>query len=471
MSVRGLERFNESDISDAVNIRQQRLDKRSSNTSIMTNKPRRDMFERSSDSDIEHFSNYTKSGRHVCNSTVYFRTNEQSEAPMLRVKAIAEHETIPSDVSVAATENPAEVIVEQSRIDELTKMLKDNDLYMSTYTDRLIRFNTYKPDSFIEDEMPDEFRDVYVEFGYEVLKAQDQKEFLEYLRSLCSDTCTSKYNPKNLNYGLGNEVAKYLRANGDQFNIDKIIEGNDKTTQTVLRQALDTFLFNRALNGETLTASERLYSTYATHAEHFTTATFSQKMETVSLFVDLEIKKAQQNSLSDSKFTVSLNNEFTFVVSGDDENEARLLQNALNNKKGLLSYVIWSATYHRSEDGSYVTMNNQEKVTMPNNAQNSFTGMSKAYADQLSNLAMAYNKFCVVNDLRDKFGLTLEDFVYADGKLSGKTPDAEAFLFSHEYREFHYEGPLKAYAGSSILPTLDLISFEYKDGKFAIVYK
>ena len=168
---------------------------------------------------------------------------------------------------------------------------------------------------------------------------------------------------------------------------------------------------------------------------------------------------------------MSLSDEFTFIVTGDDENEAQLLQDALNNKKGLLSYVIWSATYHRSEDGSYVAINNQEKTVKPNNVLNSFTGMSKAYADQLGNLATAYNLFRLASDLNKKFGLALADFEYKNGILFGKTPDAEAFLFSREYKDGHYEGPLKTHAGSNGIPNLDLITFEYKDGKFSIVYK
>ena len=464
----GIDRNKQRDMGDDAIIAQRRSGCQNAD-SPHANRLRGDGFERSPN--IDYFNNYSKSGCHVDVGINYVPIAVQIESPMTQEKDIGEPEVAPNGISTVAVENPAAIIVETSRIDELTEMLMNNDLYMSMYTDRLIRFNSHNTDIFIEDKMPDEFKDVYVEFGFEVLKAQDQKEFLEFLKSLYSDTNTSQYNSIGSIGGLGNEVARYLKANSGQFDIDKIIEGNDKAMQTVLRQALDTFLFRRALNGETLTESERLFSTYATHRENAMPATFSQKMEAVSLYVNLEVKKAQQNSLSDSKFTVSLSSDFTFVVSGDDDNEAQLLQDALNSKKGLLSYVIWCAQYHRSEDGSYVAMNNQDKALMPDNTQNSFSGMSKAYADQLGNLATAYNQFRLAYNLSEKFGLALADFEYKNGVLSGKTPDAEAFLFSREYKDGHYEGPLKTHAGSNEIPNLDLIIFEYKDGKFSIVYK
>jgi hypothetical protein len=439
---------------------------------------------------IEYYNNYSPKG------TLYLYASVQQTAyaetlPTSSVTATA------VDVIDTTPVNPDEPL---SEIDRLVQALRDNEEYM-----RLINGPHGKSRvGHLDLQHIPEWR----ELGLHIIKNLSSEDY-ELLQKMLWSSIVWTHNdeawrdtPNGLMFfndahsrSMDGRQFRPLKGSHTDYdlvsiwnNMGDLLEPTNSVNEQLGRDLefhLRSFL-GLKMRAEGLSEAERaFYPRFVDMEERFgPDATFGNRMTSVADYVNMRFSEARQQLNSGERFTFRFNSNFSFNVSGGTGNNAEFMQGIFNNAGGwLLSHVIDVLFLHRGENGEvppWLATNHEHDLwrIVAEDRGLGFIQASQDFLDELERVRSAYARKLTEDWMQERFGFGLDDLIYEDGVLSGRTQEITDVINNNRvFEQILYESRTKLCASIyDALNTpseqdLSFISIVFENGVFSISHQ
>ena len=419
---------------------------------------------------VENYNNYSPNG--LLHESMYAQQTSYTETPSA-TDIVATTDAVTENVS-AALDEPL------SEIDRLVQSLKANEEFMRASNDRGVWHNSlYKFDEWRE-------------LGLHLIKGLSSEDY-ELLQKMLWTSIAEVHQIHRDNRHLADMPTLLpLKSSHRQYDLISIwnnMGASINTTAGVMGEALRgtvTRFFNFKMRTEGLSDVERVFLPHiAQMEERFgPDATFGNRMSSVADYVNMRFSEAQQQLRSGERFTFNFNSNFSFNVSGGTGNNAEFLQGVFNNAGGwLLSHIIDVLFLHRGENGEvppWLATDHEHDIwrIVAVDRGVGFIQASEKFLEELEKIRSAYARKLTEQWLQEQFGFGLDDLIYEDGVLSGRTQEIDNVVRSdRRFEALLYESRTKLCASIyDALNTprqqdLSFINIIFENGMFSIEHR
>jgi hypothetical protein len=487
MSVNGVvplnvNKVNRNNVVNEVGVHSRRHDKQDMDTAN-TGRWRRDGFD--SAPALDHYNNYSKNGTLMVNVTDYYK----NDATMVsHVDKTDNYDA--GGIAEVANDVP------MSEVDRLAQALRENEEYM-----RLISgFRGTQGANFWN------LRDIpeWHELGLQLIKDLSSEDYELVQKMLWSHIANVHADEawRDTQHGLtffsdaharSSDGRRNLPLLGSHKNYDLVSIWKNMnapkntvngTLGEVFAHVFHSFLnLNMRVNGST--EAQRTFDPQLIHLEERfgPNATFGNRMSSVADHVNMLFNEARQALPTTDRFSITFNSNFSFNVSGGTGNNSEFLQGILNNAGGwLLSHVIDALFTHRGENGEiprWLATNHEHDMwrMLAEDFRFEYIQATEEFLEELERVRSAYARKLTEEWLQEQFGFGLDDLLYEDGVLSGRTQEISDVVKSDQrFEQFMYLSRTKHCASiHDALNTpkekdLSFINIVFENGEFSISY-
>jgi hypothetical protein len=379
----------------------------------------------------------------------------------------SENGVIANEIAMEHIEETADSFVkEKSPLDAAFEKLMQNQAFLNS---NHLKISWNIAGQFAED-LPDDFRDDFIEFCNQYIKQADQETVKLYFQKAML----------TYNYGINEDSKPGWKEAGFSsakeifldYDIDDILENGSEGAKRVLRHGVCMMLLDKSKSSEGLTEQERMFSPWAARVEICIgpNGSFESRMAKTADDVKSYMTKTQQSISDERTFSIKFDKDFNFVVSSNNDEESNILQNALSSSKRILENAVWAILYHRQDDGSVNPWLSDDSIMSDVAKEYGYAKFSNEFTGLMKLFESSYEVAQMNGNLSRLFDVTMDDMEYIGGKLSGKTPEAQEAIDSELFYRMDYEKHVKRLINKETTDDLSFISMEYTNGKFSLIY-